>query len=78
MNTWQHIGTAPKDGTKVMLYNPMGYERTRITIGWFYEDKYAKRPRPYWTNDSERLHGIRYTRENQPTHWMPLPTPPSN
>ena len=72
MNEWQPIETAPKDGTKVLLFVDTGYE-ARIHPGKWNDDRYAKRPRPYWdylyfqTMDS---------RDHQPTHWMPLPAPP--
>lgn len=68
---WQPIETAPK-GCKILIFNPwLGPIR-----GWWDTDEYAKKPRPYWSNDSEHSYGILTTRANQPTHWMPLPTAP--
>lgn len=69
--TWQPIETAPKDGD-VLLYCP----RRGVVRGRWDTSKYAKKPRPYWTNDRECLWGIAATRDDQPTHWMPLPSPP--
>jgi hypothetical protein len=40
--------------------------------GEWNEDKYAKKPRPYWRHDQERIFGIINARECPPTQWMPL------
>lgn len=70
--SWQPIEAAPKDGTRVLLYcNSRG-----IVCGEWNNDKYAKKPRPYWANDRERLFGVTETRADQPTHWQPLPEAP--
>lgn len=70
---WRPIETAPRDGTKVLLYCP-----TRGVVGGRWSDnRYAKTPRPYWSNDLERLYGVQATRFDQPTHWLPLPDPPT-
>lgn len=73
MSEWQPIETAPKDGTKIMVYCP-----------WFGvcgpaqwdDDRYAKKPRPYWTHWGSGIWGVSRVREDQPTHWMPLLQPP--
>jgi hypothetical protein len=65
--------SAPKDGTRIVLWR----SRRGVAIGQYAADKYAIRPRPYWTTDQERLWGVKETREDQPTHWMPLPDPPA-
>lgn len=72
---WRPIETAPKDGTKVLLFYP-GPHRG-VCVGVFIDrqtfeyGKLAHRHQ-YW-----------YTRATlvpadnlQPTHWMPLPAPP--
>lgn len=69
---WQPIETAPKDAD-ILLSCP----RIGVVRGRWQDDQYAKRPRPYWTNDRERLLGIASVRGDQPTHWMPLPEPPN-
>ena len=69
---WQPIETAPKDKV-VLLYS----QRFGAVVGRWNEEIFASKPRPYWTNDRERLHGVVATRQSQPTHWMPLPPPPS-
>lgn len=69
---WRDIETAPKDGTMLMLADMHG-----VGAGYW---KPAKR-RPYWC-------AVIYTsagdwddhREDfimRPTHWMPLPPPPT-
>jgi hypothetical protein len=68
MNT---IDLAPKDA-RILLWCPV---RGFVCGNWS-EDKYAKKPRPYWTNDLEYLFGKTNTRTDQPTHWLPLPHKP--
>jgi hypothetical protein len=70
---WQPIETAPKDGTKILVYTVHG--EIELTF-WFtvetdrYDDVgdglYRKREETV----AEGWNG------NFPTHWMPLPTPP--
>lgn len=69
MTNWQPIETAPKDGTRILIYDPTHYRDPIITIaeyrcgGWLGED------------------GGVYdccSSEYEPTHWMPLPLPPKN
>ncbi len=60
---WQPIETAPKDGNPVLLYWP--YWRGRAVIGYFaYTGKWCC------------IHAL--TDGPGPTHWMPLPKPPSD
>ncbi|MDQ0506001.1 hypothetical protein QOZ94_002805 [Xanthobacter agilis] len=71
---WQPIATAPKDGTTVLLWAV-----SRVVPGRWSEETYAKRPRPLWVtlSGAHGLLGISWDRDNQPTHWMPLPSPPA-
>jgi hypothetical protein len=79
---WQPIETAPRDGTQVLLYAP-----GRLTYGaWSepsttprikYQDGFAPEPEwdefePYWASWDGG-----FTEKAPPTHWMPLPPPPS-
>lgn len=60
---WQTIDSAPKDGKKVLLYDPyrgIGDGYFCNLRWWFYE-----------CGDDW------YSEECNPTHWMPLPTPPT-
>lgn len=78
MSEWYPIETAPKDGTRVLLFYPKcgEYGQDNVIFGEFDSDKYAKNPRPFWSNDRRGLYGTLQTRAQQPTHWMPLPGPP--
>ena len=76
--SWQPIETAPKDAARLLLFIPSNGEswsQNLFVCGYWCADQYAKKPRPYWTNDRERVFGTRHTRSNQPTHWT-LPEPP--
>lgn len=61
---WQPIETAPKD-RDILLFCP----RRGVVCGEWEQDKYSPKPRPFWSNDKERLFGTRETRADQPTHW---------
>jgi hypothetical protein len=70
---WQPIETAPKDGTNIMVACP----RLGVCCPAHWDnDQYAKKPRPYWTHWGERIWGITWVRNDQPTHWMPLRAAP--
>lgn len=77
MSEWRPIGTAPKDGSFVLLCMPgerqpvMGYWEA---WGWH-----------YWTGENVSLEGFgdgwgvvdrRFPEPAGPTHWMPLPPLP--
>lgn len=70
---WQPIETAPKDGTKVDVWVCpwdafANGNAARITNAWFEDGKW-KRILSGWTHDIEDC--------GEPTHWQPLPAPPS-
>lgn len=70
---WQPIETAPKDGTYIIVWPPT-YKGVCSCARW-YDDAYAKKPRPYWRRID--THGsVLLSRENPPTHWMPIPNGP--
>ena len=68
---WQPIETAPKD-KDILLFCP----RLGVVRGCWNDCKYHKNSKPYWTNDRADIFGVRYTKSDQPTHWMPLPDAP--
>lgn len=68
---WLDIESAPKDGTRIILYR-----KGRIVCGRWDDDRLNRRPRPFWTHDNIRIFGSTDARSVPPTHWMPLPTPP--
>jgi hypothetical protein len=66
MSEWQPIETAPKDGSNVLL-SP-AFERERVTVGSWDLDDVGEGGQCWRCLElSERL---------EPTHWMPLPSPP--
>jgi hypothetical protein len=62
MNDWQPIDTAPKDGTRMLLYPGDAFD---VETGSF-RDGCTTRPH---NDDGYPL---------EPSHWMPLPKPPEN
>jgi hypothetical protein len=67
---WQGIESAPKDGTEILGYEANG----GICIYHWDDQRYHKKPKPYW---KRWFYGAGYDRGQQPTHWMPLPEPPT-
>ena len=71
---WQPIETAPKDGTKILVFCPWlgvcGPATWDIC-------QYATKPKPFWTHWGERIWGTSRVRIDQPTHWMPMPEGPN-
>ena len=77
---WRGIGSAPKDGTVVLLYKQnermvgeytlAGYwgEWAGLCDGWI---ACAGKPLGYYSNCAESSQGY-------PTHWQPLPAPPTD
>jgi hypothetical protein len=67
---WQDIGTAPRDGTKVLFYTPECPD-----TGWLAfiaESFYDHRGELNDTHVAQWQDGM------EPTHWMPLPDPPES
>lgn len=61
MGEWQRIETAPKDGARILLVNPLSW----VGPGAFKDG--FQGPGFYFEGNALKSH---------PTHWMPLPTPP--
>jgi hypothetical protein len=66
---WMGIETAPKDGTDIIVYRPtqtFGEHIPKVGIDyWMTEKSYG----PCWAKSNA---------DCQPTHWMPLPAPPTH
>lgn len=69
---WQDISTAPKDGTRVILYQPDGQWRRRgphrgaeVATGYWHQPGNPEAD-GFWVAGGAF----------RPTHWMPLPAPP--
>lgn len=73
--TWQPIETAPKDQV-VLLWRPNAYGLAKCDIGNWDDDKYAKRPKPYWRSFLGCVR-VSQMRNWYPTHWQPLPQLPT-
>jgi hypothetical protein len=79
---WQPIETAPKDGTPVLLWErDETHDADAITIGAYVDfacievrDFQRQEPGSYRSGWYDNIQGHC---ELQPTHWMPLPSPPS-
>lgn len=69
--SWQPIETAPKDGWF------LAFRDNRIILCHWDDDRYATtKPKPFW-GGSDYPRGMRFMRDCTPTHWMPLPEPPT-
>lgn len=71
---WQPIETAPKD-RRILLYFPGLFSDATVYCGKWDDDRYNKRPRPYWTADCEHFAGKTRLRDHQPTHWAEITLP---
>jgi hypothetical protein len=74
MSEWQAIETAPKDGTRILLFIPgvgveIGYWLDTETVRYGKVEYSTKK----WTWNAD-LFGFKTA---QPAHWMPLPKPPA-
>jgi hypothetical protein len=73
---WLPIETAPKDGSDIIVYNPSGegivgeayYSNDNGRGGWWWAGTY----------EGEHMEEPMHIRNAWPTHWQPLPAPPSS
>lgn len=73
MMKWQPIETAPKNRS-ILLWFP-GIYNGMFSVGEWDKNEFAKKPRPYWSCQLERIFGVQTIRDNQPTHWCELEKP---
>lgn len=72
-DAWQPISTAPKDGTHVLLAirgekrTVLNWRGKRVVAGYFQAQGHDWMVEGNWA----KLNGVK------PTHWLPLPSPPS-
>lgn len=64
---WQPIETAPKDGTRILVYRKGAKRYPLVSVDSFESVKWPWPPCWYHSPSDE-----------QPTHWMPLPEPPKS
>ena len=69
MTKWQLIETAPKDGTKILIYEDLGWEKLIYVVRWV--DAWVNPSIGAWLEADGEGHAT-----YDPTHWMPLPEPP--
>ncbi len=78
MMTWQTMETAPRDGSPILAYNPLvGVYNTAFTTrftGKEDERPYEGFPCGFWGGGTSYPFG---SWDCKPTHWMPLPAPPT-
>ena len=71
---WQPIESAPKDGTQVLGFCEYAAEDRKIWIALWIDDD-AEPDGGFWRDAS---HQDSMTSDAEPTHWHPLPAPPSS
>lgn len=67
---WQPMKTAPKNGRAVLLYETTYGGKCYVMIG-HYANGWVADSEMYWSEDGPEHCSI------CPTHWMPLPEPPT-
>jgi hypothetical protein len=71
--SWQPIETAPRDGTRVLLWHPRALARgENVIVGWWLIDDWWT-SHNCWLNDRDPDSDF----DLAPTHWQPLPSPPT-
>lgn len=80
---WQPIETAPKDGTMVVLWRDIPMKMGELFASWSsyvgYWEQDGEDGDSYWVMvDIGSIGDAMNEPCNIPTHWMPLPTPPSS
>ena len=74
---WRDISTAPLTGDRVLVWRPtMCGGKGHIGVAYWASDPYAKNSRPFWSSVEGYISKTE-NRAHPPTHWRPLPTPPS-
>jgi hypothetical protein len=68
---WMPIETAPKDGTRILAYQPDGQWRGNNP------DRRERQEVVYWHQPGNPAADGFWMPYLRPTHWMPLPAPPT-
>ncbi len=83
---WQPIETAPKDGTRILIFDPAvgircvywnpEFDFTLRDVGAPEDSEVEPEFRGAWTDDAVASFSYEEVKEYAPTHYMPLPAPP--
>ena len=68
---WQDIASAPKDGTWILGYEPRRHVEDTIRV-WQWVGHAGEYGTGLWIDAADSCDA-----DEQPTHFMPLPTPPA-
>lgn len=71
MGEWQPMGTAPKDGTGVLLHCPT-YPEGIVAAVW------SQSRGGFWGVWGLSSVAFNFDDEDMPTHWRPFPKPPKS
>ena len=79
--TWQDIGTAPKDGTEVLLWTDTRLLANADKFAAWGGEHFQEVQIGYWEDEvnaplRKEAAGWRCRNLGVPTHWQPLPPPP--
>lgn len=72
-DAWQPIATAPKDGTRVLIWGPNSDTVVCYWNEWAHEPKWQ--PAAVEASGAQGYPDV--TIRGEPTHWMPLPAAPT-
>lgn len=74
MSEWQPITTAPRDEDPVLIYDPNAHhDGNGFAVASFQPPIPEQKMGEAWLGCDELSNWVEY----HPTHWMPLPPPPS-
>jgi hypothetical protein len=68
--SWQPIETAPRDGTRILVYDPSESEGGPVLAAYWSDSVWWQDAWMVWDCRSDGW-------QVSPTHWMPLPSPPT-
>jgi hypothetical protein len=74
MSEWQPAETAPKDGTRVILFFPS--LKNKIQVGHYMQTETRDNGEITYQNEGWFFGGFGLHNSFVPSHWMPLPEPP--
>ena len=73
--SWQNIETAPKDGTDILLFYPT--TNRKVCIGCYRVHESITNGAVVYRSEGWAVGWFGFGDQPNPTHWMPLPEPPS-